>query len=98
MLNAHTRKAINHVQPFGNVFFAFHNANETTHAHYQRQISIVDATIRPFMYWARKSDDDFIERLFKYYETTNRLAPFFSRDFIDKWAVVVVRSIANAEK
>ncbi len=97
MLNVHSRKAINHVQPFGNVFFAFYNANETTHAHIQRQISIEDATIRPFMYWAHKPDDDCIERLFRYYAPTNRLAPFYSRDFIDKSAVVV-RSIANAEK
>ena len=97
MLNSHCRKAINHVQPLGNVFLASHNANETNHAHSQRHISIEDPNIRPFMYWAHKPDDDCIERLFRYYETTNRLAPFYSEDFIEKWAVTV-RSVANAEK
>ena len=97
MLNTLCRKAINHVQPFGNLFFEVHNANETDHAHSQRHKSIEDTNIRPFMYWALKPDDDCIERLFRYYATSNQLAPYYSPDFIEKWAVTV-RSVANAEK
>ncbi len=49
------------------------------------------------MYWAAKPAEDCIERLFKYYESSNRLAPYYNPDFIHEWKTPV-RGIANAEK
>jgi hypothetical protein len=49
------------------------------------------------MYWANKPDEDCIERLFRYYDNTTKLARFHTEDFVEKWATKV-RAIANAEK
>ncbi len=49
------------------------------------------------MYWANKPEEDCLERLFKFYEASNRLAPYYSREFVTELATVV-KSWANAEK
>jgi hypothetical protein len=49
------------------------------------------------MYWANEPKEDCIERLFRYYEDTNILAPLYSPEFISTWCTQV-KSIANAEK
>jgi hypothetical protein len=49
------------------------------------------------MYWANKPNTDCIERLFKYYEDSKVLPPFYSPEFVEKWATVV-KGVANAEK
>ncbi len=60
-------------------------------------ITIEDSRARPFMYWATKPEEDCIERLFTFYEASNKLAPYNSPEFISEWATSV-KSIANAEK
>jgi hypothetical protein len=62
-----------------------------------RHITLEDLSTRPFMYWANKPEEDCLERLFKFYEASNRLAPYYSREFVTELATVV-KSWANAEK
>jgi hypothetical protein len=97
MLNAFARKAINELQIPGFPMSVCNRPNRSANLSYQHQLSIVDSQQRPFMYWANKPNTDCIERLFKYYEHSNVLAPFNSPAFIEKWATVV-KGIANAEK
>ena len=49
------------------------------------------------MYWANKPNTDCIERLFKYYKDSTVLPPYYTREFVEKWATVV-KGVANAEK
>ena len=97
MLNSHVRKAINALQIPGFPIFVLNRPNRSDSLHSQKHLSIADSQQRPFMYWANKPNTDCIERLFKYYEHSNVLAPFNSPDFVEKWATVV-KGIANAEK
>ena len=98
MLNAHTRKAINELIPAGNAIFLYICEDEITLISImQHHIYLEGTRQRPFMYWANKPDEDCIERLFRYYDNTIKLARFYTEDFVEKWATKV-RAIANAEK
>jgi hypothetical protein len=98
MLNAHTRKAINELIPAGNAIFLYICEDEITLISImQHHIYLEGTRQRPFMYWANKPDEDCIERLFRYYDNTTKLARFYTEDFVEKWATKV-RAIANAEK
>ncbi len=98
MLNAHTRRAINELRPAGNANFLCICVDQNTLISIMQQHIYVEGTRqRPFMYWANKPDEDCIERLFRYYDNTTKLARFHTEDFVEKWATKV-RAIANAEK
>jgi hypothetical protein len=98
MLNAHTRRAINELRPAGNAIFLCICVDQNTLISIMQQHIYVEGTRqRPFMYWANKPDEDCIERLFRYYDNTTKLARFYTEDFVEKWATKV-RAIANAEK
>jgi hypothetical protein len=49
------------------------------------------------MYWANTPNEDCLKRLIKHYDKTQKLKPYVSDEFIEKWASTV-KTVANAEK